>query len=256
MCRLMGVCTPSATPLTGSVPATLGAFRDLSRVHKDGWGLAWRGHGDGLDVRHGTLPGWQDQEFEDAVRSVVGDQVLVHLRQASPGSPVDLANCHPFAEGDVAFMHQGDFSVSRRLLDFCATEGVRPRHGGTDSELYFGLVLHHARSMPWHEAIAAAARLITRDGWIDDPADDPEALNCLLTTPEAMYGFVQSQPKKLRATSPVDAYELRLLEAPDRVVFASSGWELPGARALPERHVIEVARGSLRVIDHGLVPLG
>lgn len=256
MCRLLGVSTRKPEPIADAVPAVLGEFRELSHRHCDGWGAAWRPVDEDLVVRHGPRAAWQDDDYAATMTGAVSDQEIVHLRRASAGMAVVEENCHPFSEGDVAFEHNGYVRMTPRLLTWCEDVGVRRPRGITDSEWYFGIVLHHARTMSWPEAIATAARQLTQDAWVDDPHDDPEALNCLLSTPDALYAFAQSNPRKLKPESTPDAYELRMLVAPDRVVVTSSQWNLPGSWALPERHVYQIDRGTLRVTDHGQIPLG
>ncbi len=255
MCRLLGVTSRHHGHLADTV-GSLDQLTALSRKHCDGWGAAWRTADGAVATAHSPVAAFEDEAYARMLVEVDSDQVLVHLRRASPGIPVLLENCHPFTEGGVSFAHNGQFPVTERLLAWCEEAGVRPRQGTTDSELYFGLVLHHSRNLPWHEALAAAARQITSDLWVDDPTDDPEALNAILITPEAMYAYAQSQPKKLRPDSETDTYELRMLETDDSVVFASTHWDLPGSRPLPDRHVMQVDRGTLAVTDHGLIPLG
>ena len=256
MCRLLGIIGADDAALRRVLNASEG-FCDLSHKHQDGWGVAWYDVADELAVVKGALPAWTDEEYDSALASVEGDIAMVHLRRASAGIPVELHNCHPFAEGDVAFEHNGQFRVSDRLGEFYAENGLRALQGTTDSELYFGLVLHFfGRTGSWPEAIVEAAAFITRDLWVDDPADNPDALNCLLLTPEALYGYSQWEPLKLKPESTPDTYVLRLATRPDSVVVTSTQWPVDAARPLPERSVVEVVRGSLTVTVHEPVPLG
>ena len=202
------------------------------------------------------MPAWSDPEYEPALAAVEGDAALVHLRRASVGIPVELRNCHPFGEGDVAFEHNGQFRVSDRMRAYYADNHLRPVGGTTDSELYFGLVLDFfSRTGSWPDAIVEAAAFITRDLWVDDPSDNPEALNCLLLTPDALYGYSQWEPAKLKPESTPDAYVLRLAERPDAVIVTSTQWAVDAAVPLPERAVVEVHRGTLEVTVHPQVPL-
>lgn len=256
MCRLLGVVAPGPDQVHGVLGASEG-FCELSHKHKDGWGVAWHDAAGELRILKGALPAWSDPEYEPALAAVEGDAALVHLRRASPGIPVELRNCHPFGEGDVAFEHNGQFRVSDRMRAYYAENRLRSLEGTTDSELYFGLVLgFFSRTNSWPDAIVEAAAFITRDLWVDDPSDNPEALNCLLLTPDALYGYSQSEPAKLKPESTPDAYVLRLAERPDSVVVTSTQWPVDRAVELPERAVVEVLRGTLAVTVHPTVPLG
>ena len=256
MCRLLGVVAPGPDQVHGVLGASEG-FCELSHKHKDGWGVAWHDAAGELRILKGALPAWSDPEYEPALAAVEGGAALVHLRRASVGIPVELRNCHPFGEGDVAFEHNGQFRVSDRMRAYYAENRLRPLEGTTDSELYFGLVLgFFSRTNSWPDAIVEAAAFITRDLWVDDPSDNPEALNCLLLTPDALYGYSQSESAKLKPESTPDAYVLRLAERPDSVVVTSTQWAVDQAVELPERAVVEVDRGSLAVTVHPQVPLG
>lgn len=252
MCRLLAVCTHTPSPLSASLPSALTDFRALSRKHKDGWGIAWR-DSQAIQLRLDTHAAWESDLYPEWADEAVSDQTMVHLRRASVGLPVVVTNCHPFVEGEVAFEHNGQFPVSDRLLAWCEEHDVRPRRGTTDSELYFGLILHHAQTMSWPDAIRAAADQITEDMRIDDPADAPESLNCLLSTPDAMYAFAQSNPERRGPDATPDTYDLRLLRGRDEVVISSTQWTLPGTTVIPQRYVVQVERGTLKVTTHPAV---
>lgn len=256
MCRLLGVVGVDDAALRLVLNGAEG-FCELSHKHQDGWGVAWYDVADELAVVKGALPAWTDRGYDAAIEAVEGDIAIVHLRRASIGIPVELRNCHPFSEGDVAFEHNGQFRVSDRLRAYYDEHELRPLHGTTDSELYFGLVLQFfGRTGSWPEAIVEAAAFITRDLWVDDPADNPEALNCLLLTPDALYGYSQWEPAKFRPETTPDAYVLRLAVRPESVVVTSTQWTVDAAAPLPERAVVEVDRASLEVTMHDPVPLG
>ena len=248
MCRLLAVCTPTPEPLASALPSALTDFRELSHRHKDGWGAAWR-TGEGLNWERDPDPAWASPRYLDVLSTIVSDQSLVHLRRASPGSVINIENCHPFVEGDIAFEHNGDFPVSQRLLEWSKEHGVRERRGSTDSEAYFGLVLHHGATMSWPDAIVAAAEQICDDLAVDDPNDAPESLNCLLSTPDALYAFTQYNPARFSADTAPDAYELRLQVRDDRVVITSSQWDVPDAITLPQWSLVTVQRNSLIVVQ-------
>jgi predicted glutamine amidotransferase len=256
MCRLLGVAGTDEAALRAVLNASEG-FCDLSHRHQDGWGVAWYDQADELAVVKGALPAWTDPAYDAALTAVEGDMAMVHLRRASVGIPVELCNCHPFAEGEVAFEHNGQFRVTDRLRRWYADNHLRQPGGTTDSELYFGLVLEfYERTGSWPTAITQAAGFITRDLWVDDEADNPEALNCLLLTPHALYGYSQWEPRKLKPESTPDTYVLRLAQRPGSVVVTSTQWDVTAAQPLPERSVVRVERTSLEVTVHEPVPLG
>jgi predicted glutamine amidotransferase len=256
MCRLLGVVAAGHEQLRDVLDASDG-FCELSHKHQDGWGVAWYDEAGDLQIVKGALPAWTDPGYEPALAAVEGDIAMVHVRRASVGIPVELRNCHPFSEGDVAFEHNGQFQVTDRMRAYYARNRLRPLGGTTDSELYFGLVLHFFnRTGSWPDAVVEAAAFITADLWVDDPTDNPDALNCLLLTPDALYGYSQWEPAKLKPESTPDTYVLRLAERPDSVVVTSTHWAVDAAVPIPERAVVEVHRGSLVITVHPQVPLG
>ena len=256
MCRLLGAVAENHASLRRVLDSSDG-FCELSHRHADGWGMASYESDGALRIVKGALPAWSDPAYEPALDGVQGDIGMVHLRRASVGIPVELRNCHPFGEGDVAFEHNGQFRVTDRFRAWYADNGLRAPEGTTDSEFYFGLVLEFfRRDSSWPAAITDAAAFITSDLWVDDVHDNPEALNCLLLTPDALYGYSQWEPRKLKPESTPDTYVLRLAQRPGSVVVTSTHWEVDDAQPLPERAVVVVERGSLAVTVHEPVPLG
>ncbi|MEK8174622.1 class II glutamine amidotransferase [Streptomyces sp. M19] len=113
--------------------------------------------------------------FQRAVREVATDTALLHLRMASPRSPVVLENTHPFGDRQMAFAHNGDF-LPVDCLD--GTLDTSRAAGDTDSErFYLGIRRRVDDGARPHVAImATAAELMSR-------ARGYASLNCLLLTP-------------------------------------------------------------------------
>lgn len=256
MCRLIGYVSAAPVTVAGLVdPDELAVFTSLSTEHKDGWGVGWRRADGGVAVLKGTGQAWQESAYHRHLAQVASDQQIVHLRKASAGMVVEPTNCHPFVEGEVAFCHNGQFDISPALLQSVVDRHGRPREGTTDSEFFFALVLLHARTLPWPEAIAAAVREIVADTRSVDADDMPEAVNCLLTTPDALYAYNQFFQPKVKPTSPPDTYRMQWAIRDDAVIVTSSCWPLDGVQPMPVRRVVQVDRGSLRVTVHPTVDL-
>jgi predicted glutamine amidotransferase len=270
MCRLLGVVSKEPQSIVQTADDALEPFALMSDVHKDGWGIAARTSSPGATVPAGTggteralrsgghrRPdptleivrdtdiAWQSSLFRDTARDTITDQAILHLRRASPGLEVKLSNTHPFADGPVAFAHNGWFVVEPVVRDYVAAHHGRTPQGGTDSEVYFGLITAFARTMPWHEAIRAASDFL----W-ESSNTLPEALNCLLMTPDALYAFSRHDPAQLRTGHAPDNYVLQARRTEDAVVISSSGYELDDATRLDEGVVVEVRRDSLEVLLH------
>lgn len=261
MCRLLGVVSKRPQPIGRTAADALEPFALMSDVHKDGWGIASRLSGPGSasdhSATHGPRPdptlevvrdtdiAWQSGLFRETARETVTDQAILHLRRATPGLEVKLSNTHPFTEGPVAFAHNGWFVVEPVVRDYVAAHGGRVAQGGTDSEVFFGLVTAFSRTRPWHAAIRAASDFL----W-DASNTLPEALNCLLMTPDALFAYFRHDPEQLREEHTVDNYVLQARRTEDSVVISSSGYELEDANPLDEDIVVEVRRGSLEMLLH------
>lgn len=140
MCRLLGYVHDepvSVEELLG--PDGLDDFTALTRVHGDGWGMAWRADGR-THVLTSPVSADLDATYRDAVRRPLGAAGIVHLRWATGGLPVSPENTHPFVDGDYAFAHNGHVSPIGDLEALLTEETRAKLTGTTDSERYFRFV--------------------------------------------------------------------------------------------------------------------
>lgn len=249
MCRMLTVVSRTPQTLSEVVgPPHRAVFDALSYDHRDGWGAGWRDTGGQVQVVKGAEPAVQEARYASALASTSSDQLLVHLRKASPGMVVELKNCHPFTDGEVLFCHNGQIEVSQDLRASVTERGGRPCEGTTDSELYFALLLLHAQTLPWPQAVAEAVREVYRDAVAH--AAPPMALNCFVLTPTHTYAYGHHEPTRLAPTMHQDFYRLQWAQTGTDVVIASSLWPLRGGSMAPDRQVIEVDRATLGVTVH------
>ena len=99
--------------------------------------------------------------YAEAIRAARGPMMLVHLRRASPGLPLEIRNTHPFREGETVFAHNGQFDLSEGLRAAILARGGRAPQGTTDSELFFSLIELHAREADPATAVQRAAAELT-----------------------------------------------------------------------------------------------
>jgi glutamine amidotransferase len=114
-------------------------------LNGDGFGVAWYVPHLSPDpaVFRSISPAWSNQCLDDLCRVTESATVLAHIRAASPGLPVIETNCHPFAAGRFAFMHNGYIenfrSVKRPLRQTLSDGSYQEIEGSTDSEHIFAL---------------------------------------------------------------------------------------------------------------------
>lgn len=267
MCRLLGVVTDRPQTLSQSLEAEIPLFTALSERHCDGWGVAWSQHGEPPRVRRSTETALRSSEYSRAVHDARGDAFLVHLRRASPGLPLELRNTHPFTAHGISFVHNGEFDLAPGLRERVLTRGGPEPEGTTDSELLFSLVLALASEQgvdavadgaDWARILQEAAAELT---WLlaQQGGRPPEALNLLLLTPTALVASTRwDPPLAARHGIGEDIYALRIQQQLGRVVLSSSGYDLPGARTLPQGAAAWVDRRSLAVgeLPPRYAPLG
>ena len=110
------------------------------------------------------LPAWSDPNLKSLCRQIKSDLFLAHVR-ASTGGATSRANCHPFVSGRWSFMHNGQIGgfdrIRRSLEGAISDEFYDQRHGTTNSELFFLLMLDEGLARDPQGAVArATARVI------------------------------------------------------------------------------------------------
>jgi predicted glutamine amidotransferase len=151
MCRLLAYVAPQPLSLRNAVQEpTFATFRELSRVHCDGWGIAWldphapeRGSGV-VGVRRSITCAADDREFDAVAADVTARAAIAHLRWATEGLAVTPANTHPFVGDGWAFAHNGFVRRSDALERLLSDRNRAAVAGTTDSERYFRFVLQCA----------------------------------------------------------------------------------------------------------------
>lgn len=115
-----------------------------SAVNGDGFGIAWYGERETPGLYRDTMPAWSDPNLRSLTAQVKSGLFLAHVR-ASTGTATSRNNCHPFAVGRWAFMHNGQiggYDRFRRDADMLIPDALYPyRKGATDSEVLFLVAL-------------------------------------------------------------------------------------------------------------------
>jgi glutamine amidotransferase len=116
-------------------------------LNGDGFGVAWYVPDLSPEpaVFRSVSPAWSNHNLLELARVTRSGCVLAHVRAATRGLPVTELNCHPFAAGRLAFMHNGDVArfakIRRSLLASLSDDAFNAIKGSTDSEHVFGVFL-------------------------------------------------------------------------------------------------------------------
>lgn len=264
MCRLLGLVSHTAATFSGALGADqLDRFRDMSRLHCDGWGAAWHAEG-GLAAYHNTDAALADPGFPRIAAATVTDAAIAHLRWASEHMATRDANTHPFLADGFAFAHNGYIGPSAELDLLVPESAAAGVLGTTDSERYFGLIRGHLHDGldPFDATLRAVAELRSRY---------PRAsLNALLLGPDELIAVHASTaarpdiagmlaagftPETLPAGHLDGYYRMRIRHGADgSVAVASSGLETTGWEPLPEESVTRIDRLGATVTTRAVVP--
>lgn len=129
------------------VKQSYGAEQLAQPLNGDGFGLAW--YSPEIDPTPGVFksitPAWNDQNLQSIATKIRSSHVFAHVRAASPGLIVQRSNCHPFAYGQYAFMHNGSIGefvrLKRPIQESLSEAAFSSIHGSTDSEHLFAMLL-------------------------------------------------------------------------------------------------------------------
>lgn len=246
MCRLLGSSVAEPADVRADWLDAFARLADTGIVspgsppgHRDGWGVAGMvdGHPAILARRTGSIN--TDADALAAVRRALDvrrpEPVIAHLRKASPGLAVSLANTHPFLIGDALFCHNGS------IRDAAALPVGDPAvmAGTTDSERWLAFLLEHAGAAVGEaftgalaDAIRASRALSAATAW-----------NFLLTRGPCLFIYRDAHGRD------PGVHTLHLSTAPGRVLCCSeplaggptgAPWE-----PLANRELVVVERGAV-----------
>ncbi len=251
MCRLLGVVSTTAQPLTTLLADDLPPYTALSAEHCDGWGVAHWNDRDALELTKAAEAAAGSSGYREALAGAHTDAALLHLRKASSGMDNTALNTHPFTDGRIAFAHNGWASDAAKLDAMVTSAGGPACAGTTDSERYFSLLRAALTGAAPEVALTAVSTAVF-------DAMPTEALNCLLLTEDALYAYTSYDGTRPTASGkdPHESYEMGFRVLPDRVIVASSGWAHDDAPWEPLRNgqILRVGRRDLHTSVHRLVP--
>jgi predicted glutamine amidotransferase len=120
-------------------------------LNGDGFGIGWYAPlvTDRPAIFKDVTPAWNNMNLRNIAAVTRSRCVFAHVRAATLGLPVTFLNCHPFAWGPFAFMHNGSVGgfarMRRRLLARLSDDAFGLVQGSTDSEHVFALFVDRYR---------------------------------------------------------------------------------------------------------------
>ncbi|MGS2723179.1 class II glutamine amidotransferase [Porticoccus sp. GXU_MW_L64] len=135
-------------------------------LNGDGFGVAWYADKDPQPALFKDIsPAWSNTNLRHLARVTQSRCILAHVRAATAGLPVTYTNCHPFAEQQLSFMHNGELSCfthkRRQCLAMLSDRAYRVIKGTTDSEFLFALFLDNYWQLQNDEPLQRLQRAIT-----------------------------------------------------------------------------------------------
>jgi predicted glutamine amidotransferase len=201
MCRLFAWQADVPTSLAQALGSDGHSLVELSKFHRDGWGVAW--------YEEGRLHRHRDEHQlsgESALETATTRAGIAHLRWATASIPVCDVNTHPFVMdgpwGSVAFAHNGSLPVDTYLTDLIQPTFASQIHGTGDSEHYFAAIMSLAVKF---EGDYAAAY---REFFTAVEHADYGSLNTLMLTPDEVIVVAAHRPEKVPADFAPNYYEL------------------------------------------------
>ncbi len=246
MCRLLGYVARQPVIVERVLEDTLSALIDVSRLHADGWGMAWYDE-QGL-IQHAKTPepAHSSIQFASLTTSIRADALIAHVRWATPGFALCMENTHPFIYQQFAFAHNGAVAPNEDLEARIAPHLREYITGATDSERHFLALLSVFEQTDPVEAFRIHMNTLRQQL-------QSTSLNCLLLTPGALYAACDFDPNAPLARRDPYYFHLHYRTTPEAVVVASTGLgqdEKKGWQALKNGSMLVVERDTLKATIH------
>ncbi len=236
MCRLLAYASREATTFPQVIGPHFDEYVQLSTIHCDGWGIS---DSQG-DLVRDTTSARDSEQLAAAIQATSSTAALFHLRWASPGIPVDIANNHPFAFGKYSFIHNGSLKPYDALDTILKAQYAAEIKSASDSHRYFMLLMQNID------------QLGLEGGTIKSIADIRSvatyaSLNAMLLSPDYLVMINEHDVNNRPAIVGEDYYEIRYKLTEDSIAIGSSGWNQDGWVLLPNHTIMIVNRKDLTV---------
>ena len=234
MCRLLAYASREATTFPQVIGPHFDEYVQLSSIHCDGWGIS---DSQG-DLILDTTTAKDSAKLATAVEETESTGALFHLRWASPGIPVDIANNHPFAFGEYSFIHNGSLKPYDALDSILTGKYAAEIKSASDSHRYFMLLMQNIDQVGLQEGIAKSIKDIRAVATY-------ASLNAMLLSPDYLVMANEHDVNNRPSIVGEDYYEIRYKVSADSIAIGSSGWNQDGWVLLPNHTVMIINRKDL-----------
>ncbi len=178
-------------PCHSLVHQSLHATEAKTGTNGDGFGVGWYGAREEPGLYRDVRPAWSDENLLSICQQVRSSIFFAHVR-ASTGTATTRANCHPFAQKQHLFMHNGQIgcypALKRRIENLIPDSIYGARGGTTDSEALFLIAL--ARGAERDPVGAMASTLAEIKAMMAECcASEPLRFTAAMTDGRNLYAF-------------------------------------------------------------------
>lgn len=236
MCRLLAYASSEPSTFPAVVGSSFQEFVDLSSIHCDGWGIAI----DGSHIERETTTAKDSAALPTILDTNASTGALLHLRWASPGIPVDVANNHPFTFGGYSFIHNGSLHPYDALDAVLTGRFEDEIKSGSDSHRYFMLLMQNIEKVGLIEGIKQSIADIRAVATY-------ASLNAMLLNDDYLVVINEHDINNRPSIVGEDYYDLYYKNDGKSVVIGSSGWSQEGWVFLPNHTLMIINRKDLSV---------
>jgi predicted glutamine amidotransferase len=217
-----------------------------SEMNADGFGLGWYGERPIPGVFRDIRPAWSDENLMSLAHQIKSGLYFAHVR-ASTGTSTTRANCHPFTQGRMLFMHNGQiggYERVRRTIDAGISDALyNDRTGTTDSEALFLTMVGDGLATTPQATFERAASMVAA---AQAKAGVTEAFRCTAAWSD---GHTLSAVRYSSDDKPPSLYTRQLPDGSGTLVVsepldtARDGWQ-----AVPPQSFVTVTRAGVTVV--------
>lgn len=238
MCRLLGYVASQPTSISDFAGPNIDEFVQLSKIHKDSWGLCFVDHQE-TKLQKSVEAAAESHSFAQVLANERASGGLLHLRWASPGLEVNDRNAHPFSYEDIAFIHNGSLLPYDALLSEISPEFLHLRKGSGDSELFFLFALAKVKKLGFVSGVLETIRTLKE-------SYKYSSINSMFLNTDYLIIISEHHPENRPPWAEPNYYELSYRLDDSGCLVASSGWNQEGWQLIPNHSALIVDRATMK----------